>query len=82
MRRLALASCCQSGREGTALAVRFDRPLEGQYAAPLWLPRSLSPQAGTNHSLKAPAAFTSAAARSLRPAPASAHAQVARTVLR
>jgi len=49
MRRLALAS---SGREGTALAIRFDRPLKGKYAASLWLPCSLSTQAGTKRSLR------------------------------
>ena len=49
-----MASCYQSGREGAALAVRFDRPLESQHATALWLPCSLSTQAGTKHSLKAP----------------------------
>ena len=38
------------------MAVRFDRPLEGQYATSLWLPCSLWTQAGTNRSLKALAA--------------------------
>jgi hypothetical protein len=38
------------------MAVRFDRPLEGQHATSLWLSSSLSTQAGAKHSLKAPAA--------------------------
>jgi hypothetical protein len=74
VRSVVIASYYQSGREGAALAVRFDRPFNGQHASPLWLPRSLSPQAGTKHSLKSLRRFTSAAARSLRSAPASAHA--------
>jgi hypothetical protein len=39
------------------LAVRFDRPLEGQYASSLWLPCSLSTQAGAKRSLKVPHAI-------------------------
>ncbi len=39
------------------MAVRFDRPLDGQYAASLWLPCSLSTQAGAKRSLKVPHAF-------------------------
>ena len=67
-----MASWCESGREGTALAIRFDRPLEGQHATALWLPCSFSIQAGTKHSLKAPPLHFGTA-RSLRSAPASAH---------
>jgi hypothetical protein len=33
------------------MAIRFDRPLEGQYSSSLWLPCSLSTQAGRKHFL-------------------------------
>ncbi len=61
------------------MAVRFDRPLEGQYATSLWLPRSLSPQAGTKHSLKAPPLHFG---RGAQLALGASFSQVARTVLR
>jgi hypothetical protein len=70
-----MASYYQSGEGGAALAVRFDRPFEGQHATSLWLSSPLSTQAGTNHSLKAPAG--SPRPRSLCSGPTPAHAQMA-----
>src|SRR5260370_7582214 len=58
VRSVVMASCYQSGEGGTALAVRFDRPLEGQHATSLCLSSSLSPQPAPTHSLT-PRPFTS-----------------------
>jgi hypothetical protein len=74
-----MASWCQSEREGTALAIRFDRPLEGQHTTAMWLSSSLSTQAGTKRSLKVPLHFGRGAQLAL--GASFSPSQVATTVL-